>query len=479
MKQDKSLNHNANLALEQNSDQSLTQRYDSIIMLVPRLLSEKRTDLVTRLINSLLPPDIAQLLSELERPQAQQVFALLDTAKAAETLDELDDADLANALLESLHRDSVRGLLDNMSDDALAGLLRDLDANKAERFLNVLLAEDAQSLRKIIRQGAGTAGAIMTTAYLAATRNHSVTDTLQLIREQAAELETINYIYVLDEEQKLVGVLSLRDMLFAPRETLLQDIMTLDPVAVTLGSSQEEAAQLIRRFSLQALPVVDTDTIMQGIITFDDALDVLEEEGDVDLYQLARIATKPEDSEDLLLRLPPLQAALKRLPWLIICIFGDMVTSSVVRSFEHVLSQMVVLIFFMPVLLDSAGSIGTQSLAIVVRGLASGQFSTKIFLKQLWRESHAGVMLGIACGVSIGGVAILWQGNYLIGVAVGSAMCVGMAVSTVIGMTIPLFIHKMKMDPALASGPVITTLADMFTLYVYFRVASSLLDLAV
>lgn len=449
------------------------------LLLTRRLLDERRQDVLQRLIQTLLPPDLAELIMALKEEQAIALFKLLDSETAGEVLDEIEDADLAAVLLDSVNKESIRELLDNMSDDALANLLRELDAAKAEVFLDALLAEDAQAVRAIIQQSSGTAGAIMTTAFIALAEKLTVAEALQQVREQAEESETINYLFVVDIEGKLVGVLSLRELLFAARTEHLDELMSLNPVSVWLNTPEEEAAELIRRYGFQALPVVDDRMIIQGIITFDDALDVLEEQGGADLYQVAGIPTSETDDADIMLTLAPPRAALKRLPWLIICIFGDMITGGVIKGFEDVLAQVVALTFFVPVLMGSAGNTGTQSLAIAVRGLASGNLHWKAFAGQLWKEGQSGILLGLICGTVTAAAAALWQGSVMLGLAIGLAMMLGLTVSTIIGMIVPVVVHWLKGDPALASGPVITTLADIFSIFVYFVLATSLLGLAV
>ena len=454
------------------------EAFEALLSMIRRLLTERRSDVLRPLLRTFFAQDVADILMALEPEQAVATFRLVDAEIASDVLNEIDDTELAGIILDSLNVETVRDILDNMSDDDLAYILRDLDEKKAERFLDALLTEDAQAVREIIKQATGTAGSIMTTAFIAVAETLSVGEALAHVRAEANESETINYIYVLDQNEVLQGVVSLRELLFAARGTLLVDLMTSHPIHTFLDTSEVVAAEQIRHYGLQALPVLDRQNVMQGIITFDDALDVLDEQGGADLYQLAGVPTSVE-AEDQLLTLSPPWAALKRLPWLVICIFGDMVTGGVLKSFEDVLAQVVALAFFVPVLMGSAGNIGTQSLAIAMRGLTGGNLSMSTFLRQLWREGQAGLMLGIVCGAIVAGITAFWQGSWMMGLAVGLAMVCGLTVSTLIGMFVPVLIHRMKGDPALASGPLITTLADIFSIFVYFMLATKLLDLAV
>jgi len=454
------------------------EAFEALLSMIRRLLTERRSDVLRPLLRTFFAQDVADILMALEPTQAVATFRLVDADIASDVLNEIDDTELAGIILDSLNVETVRDILDNMSDDDLAYILRDLDERKAERFLDALLTEDAQAVREIIKQASGTAGSIMTTAFIAVAETFTVAETLAHVRAEAEDSETINYIYVLDQHDVLQGVLSLRELLFAARDALLSDLMTVHPIHTFLDTSEVVAAEQIRHYGLQALPVLDRQNVMQGIITFDDALDVLDEQGGADLYQLAGVPTSIE-AEDQLLTLAPPWAAVKRLPWLVICIFGDMVTGGVLKGFEDVLSQVVALAFFVPVLMGSAGNIGTQSLAIAMRGLTGGNLNMSTFLRQLWREGQAGLMLGIVCGGLVAAITTFWQGSLMMGLAVGMAMVCGLTVSTLIGMFVPVLIHRMKGDPALASGPLITTLADIFSIFVYFVLATKLLDLAV
>ena len=459
--------------------QEREQRYQTLLLLIPSLLSEGKTEVLRRLVNAVLAPDLAQAFSELPLSEAIAVFRLLDAALAGETLDEIDDAELAAALLGSVNRETVRSLLDEMSDDELSRLMRDLDKPRAERFLNALLAEDADAVREMIKLVSGTAAARMTTAFMTLSESITVAQALDEIRIKGEEFETINYIYITDDAAVLKGVLSLRELLFAPREQVLGEVMTLMPLTISPDASEREAAQLIRRYDLLAIPVVDADAVIQGIITFDDALDILEEQGGAEIYRLAGLSQ--EDEGDLLLKLPILHAAKLRLPWLLICIGGGMLTGVVIKGFEDALAQVIILASFIPVLMDSAGNIGTQSLAIAVRGIAVGDLSRSDYFKQVRREGIAGFMLGLICGVVTGMMALFMafamQADINLALAVVLGMWGGMTFAALIGMLIPLMVHFFKADPAISSGPLITTVADVFTIFVYFSIASNVLNL--
>ncbi|MCL2497348.1 MAG: magnesium transporter [Symbiobacteriaceae bacterium] len=462
-----------------NLEEEYQRLYRNQLHMVQTLLPARSWDALRRIISVTHAADLAKIMGELEPAMAYQLFRMLPTETAAQVLEAIDDADLAGALLDSVNQQTVRDLLDNMSDDDLNRLLRDLDESKTERFLAALLAEDAREIREMLKQGSGTSGAIMTAAYMALQEGLTVSEALQRIRERAEEVETINYLYIVGDDGVLNGVVTLPGLLVAPRAQLLGELMTEQPVTVKLDTTQELAAQILRRYDFQALPVVDDHNVMQGIITFDDAMDVLEEQGGAEIYQLAGLTTAPSDKEDVLLRLPPIPAAIKRLPWVVICLFGDMITGGVIKGFEDALTQVIILAFFIPVLMNIAGTVGTQSLAIAVRAIAIGDLTVVEFFNQVKKEVLGGVMLGFICGCFLGGYAFLAYGEIKLSLAVSAAMWVGITFSSMMGMVIPSIMHRFRMDPALASGPLITTIADMFTIYIFFRLSSSLLGLIV
>jgi magnesium transporter len=254
---------------------------------------------------------------------------------------------------------------------------------------------------------------------------------------------------------------------------IVKDIMHKKVVSVHVDDDQEDAARAIEKYSLLAIPVVDSDQRLMGIITVDDALDVLREETTEDIHKLAGITAE----EDIILTGSPLKAAQKRLPWLLICLFGDLIAGSVIKGFESTLETVIALAFFIPVLMATGGNVGTQSLALAVRGLATGEITAGNFVSYIFQEAKAGLIVGIICGAILTIIALAWQGNPNLGLVVGAAMGVALTLAALIGMIIPMILNALKIDPAVASGPFITTVVDITTLMIYFSLATCFFNL--
>ena len=313
----------------------------------------------------------------------------------------------------------------------------------------------------------------MTTEYVSFLKTQTAKETLQQMKELAPDAETIYYTYVLDEEKKLVGVLSLRNLIVADENDIVGDIMSENVVSVSVGRDQEEIAQMMRDYDFLALPVVDFQNHLLGIITVDDILDVMDEEASDDYSKFAAISDV--DSRDT----NPLAAAKKRLPWLIILLFLGMITASLIDSFEATLEEVPIVAIFIPLIAGMAGNAGTQSLAVAVRGIAVGNYGTEKRLKMIFREVSTGLLVGATCGIVIILTIYIWKGNFFLGVLVGIAILATLTVATLSGALIPLLMDRLKIDPAVASGPFITTLNDVTSVLIYFGMATVFMSLLI
>ncbi len=270
----------------------------------------------------------------------------------------------------------------------------------------------------------------------------------------------------MDEQKRLVGVLSLRDLIVADEDDLIKDVMSEGVVSVSVGRNQEEIAQMMMDYDFLALPVVDFQNHLLGIITVDDILDVVDEEATEDYSKFAAL------SDYNVRDVSPLQAAKKRLPWLIILLFLGMVTASLIGSFEKTLEKVPIVAIFIPLIAGIAGNAGTQSLAIAVRGITVGTYGFENRWKLILREVTTGMLVGAACGIVFTFLIYFWKGNFFLGVFVGNAILVTLTVATLSGTLIPLIMEKFNIDPAVASGPFITTLNDITSVLIYFGMAT-------
>lgn len=350
------------------------------------------------------------------------------------------------------------------ADDAV-DVLNKLNDDQVASYLALMNDKASAEIRELLHYQEETAGSIMTTEFVVIRQFQTVKEAMQVLQQEAPGAETIYYVFVIDEGKRLSGVISLRDLIIANEDTLIKDMMNERVVSVSVGSDQEKAADLMKDYDLLALPVVDFEQHLLGIITVDDIVDVMEEEASEDYSKFAGVT-------DVGLTLNPFVAAKKRLPWLVILLFLGMITATLISQFEATLQQVAILAAFIPVVAGTTGNSGTQSLAVVVRGLATGNFDQLTIKKFFLQEVGTGLITGFVCGVVITFIVFFWKGQFFIGLVVGASLMFSILVATLAGGFVPMIMHKLKVDPAVASGPFITTISDIISMLIYFSIAT-------
>jgi len=404
-------------------------------------------------------PDIRKTIYQFLSPQ--------EMATIFETI-ELEDEEYEQFLNEM---DTAYGaeMLSYMYTDDAVDVLNELDDEQRESYLEMMDSETAEEINELLAYAEYTAGAIMTTEYVSVFENSTVRSAMTVLRNEAPNAETIYYVFVVDDDHRLTGVISLRDLIISDEDTLIRDIMNERVVYVKASDDQEEVAQIMKDYNFLAIPVVNDRHEMLGIITVDDIIDVIDEEASDDYSKLAGLS----DVDDV--ESSPFKAAKKRLPWLIMLLFLGMITASLMGQFEATLEKVALLALFIPLISGTSGNSGTQALAVAVRGIATGEIGGKSKIKMLFREVLTGLITGIVCGVIVVGIIFFWKGSLIIGLLVGAAISISILVATIAGSFIPLLIHKLGADPAVASGPFITTLNDVTSILIYLGLASMFL----
>ncbi|WP_368503675.1 magnesium transporter [Alkalihalophilus sp. As8PL] len=393
----------------------------------------------------LSPDEFAEVFQGLEKKEQMYVFKELDRH-------------YASAMLNDMYADDVVTFLSFLSEGEIADVLSSMEET------------EAAEVRELLSYDPETAGSIMTKEFIRVAANETVSNVISRLRKEAPNAETIYYLYVVDKGEKLVGVVSLRDLIIADEQELVEDVMSSEVVSVSAKTDQEDVARLIKKYDFLAAPVISTDGKLVGIVTVDDIIDILEEEATEDLgeFSASKGATDVNVSS--------FQAAKKRAPWIILLMFFGLITAEVIGQFEETLEAIVLLAAFIPLLMDSAGNTGTQSLAVAVRGLALGTVEKDGVGKMLKRELGTGLMLGFICMLVIATIVTVMHGNMMLAFIVGISIFLTLSIATIIGTIVPLIINKMKLDPAIASGPFITTVNDILGLLIYFSIATALLD---
>lgn len=415
--------------------------------------------------------DQAQFYEKVGPDIRQKIYQFLSPQELALIFEALEiEDDQYEAYLNEMDTAYAADMLSFMNTDDAVDVLNELDEEQRDSFLEMMDSETVEEFNELLAYAEYTAGAIMTTEYVSILENSTVRSAMAVLRKEAPNAETIYYVFVVDDNHQLTGVLSLRDLIVSDEDTIIKEIMKERVVSVKVTDDQEDVAHLFKDYNFLALPVVSENDELVGIITVDDIIDVIDEEASDDYSKLAGIT----DVDDV--DVSPFKAARKRLPWLIMLLFLGTLTATLMSQFEATLDQVALLALFIPLISGTSGNSGTQALAVAVRGIATGEIDGKNKFKLLIREICTGLITGIVCGIVVIGIIYFWQHSIIIGLLVGAAICCSILVATIAGSFIPLLIHKLGVDPAVASGPFITTLNDITSILIYLGLATTLIS---
>lgn len=416
------------------------------------------------------PSDQADIFQSLDGDARNLVYTWLSPKEFAPIFENLEIQDQKLFFLE-MEQQYSSSMFNNLFTDDVVQFLSDINDYRAEEILEKMDEDKAEKIKAILSYTHETAGAIMTKEFISIKTSSSAGEVLKRLREEAPDAEIIYYLYVVDEQQELVGVVSLRDLIIADPAVLISDIMGTRVVSVHDDLDQEDVGLTIQKYDLLAVPVISKHNRLLGIVTVDDVMDILEEETTEDFGEIS--ATKGATD----INIGPFEAAKRRAPWIVLLMVLGLLTGSVIDRFEETLESVVALAFFIPMIMDSGGNVGTQSLAVSVRGLALGTVEKNSFWKMVRKEFSTGALMGLLCMILISTIVFFIYGNGTLGLVVGVSILCTLTISAVVGAVIPLIIDKLHFDPAIASGPFITTLNDIIGLMIYFSIATYLMHL--
>lgn len=411
-------------------------------------------------------PDIADLLESLHEADRVILFRLLRRKLAAEVFAEFEP-DKQRQLLERLTNEQVKMLLEEVSPDDRTELFEELPGKVTQQLINLLSPADRREALQLLGYPEESVGRLMTPDYLAIRSHWSIEQAVNHIRRYGRDAETINVIYVVDDDDHLLDDLPIRRIILAEPSQSVESIMDHKYVSIEASADQEEAIRLIQHYDLNALPVVDKENVLLGIVTVDDVLDVLQEEVTEDVHKGASIA--------------PLETSYnaasfwslyrKRVGWLSLLAVAGFLSSTVIAMYEETLAKIVALAFFIPVLIDSGGNTGSQSATLIIRALALGELTPKRWFQVVRKELLVGLLLGASLGFILFVWGEYWKGGPQVGVVVGLSMVCIIFISNLLGSLLPIIMTKLRLDPAVVSSPLITTLIDALGLLIYFSVA--------
>lgn len=414
--------------------------------------------------------DQAQIFLALAKEHREKVYQYLSPSELANVFDASEtEHDRMDEFFSEMNNSYAASILGEMYADNAVDILNKLtDRERVNIYMHLMKPESAREISQLINYMDETAGSIMTTEFVSVQVEDTLREAYYHLKSAAITAETIYYVYVVDENRRLLGVISLRDLIVHEESKQIRDIMNTRVISVQVNDDQEEVAKMVRDYDLLALPVVGFDKELLGIITVDDILDVIQSEADSDYSGLAAVNVN-EGHET------PMHAAKNRLPWLVTLLFLGMGTTTLISQYEELIATASFLSAFVPLITGTAGNAGTQALAVAVRKLTNIP-ENSVFLKSFLFELLTGVITGLVVGLTISLVVGVWKQNYTLGIVIGIAMAVAIIVANLAGALIPKVMNNLGFDPAVASGPFISTLSDLTSVLIYFSIASLFIE---
>jgi magnesium transporter len=443
------------------------QRFGVVLTALQKMVRRGGKSHIRKIVLKLHPADVAKLLRHFDADEQWLIFSVIDDAEfAAEILSEAD-AETAEHLVRQASPHTIVPVLRAMSPDDLTDLLDQLPVDLRDSIL-ASLKEDLDDIRALMQYGKDTAGGIMTTDFVALDERMSVEEAIKEVRA-AGDKVMVSYLYVTDEAGRLRGVISLRQLILAEPNQTLDEIMTRDAWKVQVETDQEEVAHLVAHYNILAIPVVDKQNVLVGVVTVDDIIDVIHEEASEDIAYLSG-SSQPLHT---LIDASPLVVSRARLPWLAAALLGGLLSGTIIKFFTGTLSQLIALSVFIPVIMAMGGHHGIQTSTVFIRGLATGEI--RGVLGTLWKEFLVGCIMGAACGIGLGLVASFWLGSWMLGLVAGVSMFLALNTSAMMGVLLPAFFNRIGVDPAITAGPFITAIQDVTGLVLYLGLATLLL----
>ena len=430
-------------------------------------IEQQQLDTAIALVKTRRPIDIADLLALIKPPLACQ---LLERLPNRATVFSYLEADMQVALAQVLSRESLAKIVAEMPADERTDLYKHLNQQQRDALLPALAQAEREDIRRLSAYQERTAGALMTSDYATLSAAMTVTEALEALRLEAPDAETIYHTYVIDDERKLLGVISLRVLILASPEQVIGDIMLSSVITCKVSDDQEDVAKVVARYDLIALPIIDATGALVGIVTHDDAMDVASDEATDDFHKSGGVTTIVGRLKDVSIKV----LYRKRVFWLVFLVFGNLLSGLSIANFEEVIAANLVLVFFLPLLVDSGGNAGSQSATLMVRALATGDVVMRDWLSLLGREAMVALMLGATMAVAISIIGYI-RGDAIVSLVLALSMMSVVMIGCVIGMSLPFILNKVGFDPATASAPLITSVCDASGVLIYLFIASKFL----
>ena len=439
---------------------------------IMELLENKRYSNLNKYMEQINSQDIPALFEELSSEDMVRLFRVLPKDEAADVFSYMDP-DMQEKLINCLTDKELKNVLDELFMDDTVDLIEEMPSNVVKRILKSVSKDDRKTINELLKYPSDSAGSIMTTEFIDLKVNMTVEKAFEKIKKIGLDKETIYTCYVLDIRREVIGIITVKDLLLSDRDVLIKDIMETNVITVNTLDDKEEVAKQFDKYDVMALPVVDKENRLVGIITVDDAIDVLQEENTED-FELMAAMTPAEDSY---FKTSVFSHAKNRILWLLILMLSSAITGAIITHYENAFAAIPILVSFIPMIMGTGGNCGSQSSTLIIRGMAIDEIGLKDFAKAIWKEVRVSLLVGIVLAV-VNGIRIMIQYNdFMLAIVLGLTLVCTVVLAKLLGCILPMIAKKLKLDPAIMASPLITTIVDTCSILIYFAIAVNIMNI--
>ncbi len=439
---------------------------------VEKLLEEKKYNVLKEKLKMVNSADIPTILEDLDKENVVKLFRILPKEQAGEAFSYMEPY-MKEKLIQDLTDTELKGIINELFMDDTVDLIEEMPSNVVKKILKVVNAKDRKIINELLQYPEDSAGIIMTTEFIDLKETMTVEQALQRIRDIGIDSETIYNCYVLNKNRVLLGIIDIKEILISKKEQVIKELMTTNVISVNTLEDQEDVAKLFDKYDMYAIPVVDTENRLVGIITVDDAINVLQDETSEDFEKMAAMSP----SEKGYFETSVFHHAKNRIVWLLVLMLSSAITGGIITNYEQAFAAVPLLVAFIPMIMGTGGNCGSQSSTLIIRGLATDEIELKDIFKALWKEFRVSIIVGITLAI-VNGIRIMIQYNDIqLAIVIGLTLIATVALSKALGCLLPMLAKKLKLDPAIMATPLITTLVDIFSILVYFQIATAIMHI--
>ena len=439
---------------------------------VEKLLEEKKYNVLKEKLKMVNSADIPTILEDLDKENVVKLFRILPKEQAGEAFSYMEPY-MKEKLIQDLTDTELKGIINELFMDDTVDLIEEMPSNVVKKILKVVNAKDRKIINELLQYPEDSAGSIMTTEFIDLKETMTVEQALQRIRDIGIDSETIYNCYVLNKNRVLLGIIDIKEILISKKEQVIKELMTTNVISVNTLEDQEDVAKLFDKYDMYAIPVVDTENRLVGIITVDDAINVLQDETSEDFEKMAAMSP----SEKGYFETSVFHHAKNRIVWLLVLMLSSAITGGIITNYEQAFAAVPLLVAFIPMIMGTGGNCGSQSSTLIIRGLATDEIELKDIFKALWKEFRVSIIVGITLAI-VNGIRIMIQYDDIqLAIVIGLTLIATVALSKALGCLLPMLAKKLKLDPAIMATPLITTLVDIFSILVYFQIATAIMHI--